>query len=61
MADVLKIRSSPSEPWHTIVALKGEQGEQGPAGENYTLTAADKQEIAALVLAALPSSEEVSY
>lgn len=34
---------------------------QGPAGDDYTLTADDKQEIAALVLAALPDGDEVAY
>lgn len=60
----------------TIRGEKGETGPQGPAGTNgtngkdgvdgkdgtdYVLTESDKQEIADLVLAELPSSEEVSY
>lgn len=40
---------------------KGDTGPQGEPGADYTLTANDKTEIANLVLAALPSSEEVSY
>lgn len=50
--------------WISIQSIKGETGPQGPAGESgsdYVLTEADKQEIAGLVLAELPSSEEVSY
>lgn len=46
---------------------KGDTGAQGPAGadgkdgSDYILTDTDKQEIANLVLAAIPSSEDVSY
>jgi len=59
--------------WISIQSIKGETGPQGPAGTNgtngkdgkdgtdYVLTESDKQEIADLVLAELPSSEEVSY
>lgn len=39
----------------------GAQGEKGEPGADYILTAADKQEIANLVLAEIPSSEEVEY
>lgn len=39
----------------------GPQGEPGPAGQDYVLTEADKQEIANLVLASIPSGDEVSY
>lgn len=34
---------------------------RGPKGDDYTLTAEDKQDIAALVLAALPDGDEVAY
>ena len=46
---------------------KGEKGDTGPAGPagptgaDYVLTAQDKSDIAALVLAALPAAEEVAY
>ena len=36
-------------------------GPQGPAGQNYTLTAQDKSDIAALVLAQLPTTQGVQY
>ena len=50
--------------------IQGIQGEQGPQGEpgkdgangqDYILTEDDKQDIANLVIAAIPSSEGVSY
>ena len=37
------------------------KGEPGENGQDYVLTDADKQEIAQLVLAALPAAEEVSF
>lgn len=40
---------------------QGPQGDPGPAGADYVLTADDKSAIAALVLAELPSTEEVEY
>ena len=39
----------------------GPQGEPGLNGSDYVLTETDKTEIANLVLAQLPSSEEVGY
>lgn len=65
--EVLKYRKDAESPWQEIVALKGDKGDQGPQGEKgepgdtYTLTEDDKTEIANIVLAAIPSSEEVSY
>ena len=47
-----------------LKGAKGDKGDTGPQGEpgaDYILTANDKTEIANLVLAALPSSEEVGY
>lgn len=44
-----------------LMALKGPQGEPGPKGDSYVLTEDDKAAIAAIVLAELPSSEEVGY
>ena len=40
---------------------RGEQGAQGEPGADYVLTAADKSEIAQIVLAELPVSEGVSW
>lgn len=49
---------------------RGEKGDTGPVGadgapgakgDTYTLTAADKQEIAELVLTLIPDGTEVSY
>ena len=71
--EILKYRKDANSPWLDVVALVGPQGEpgkegaQGPAGANgkdgqdYILTEDDKQEIANLVLAAIPSSEDVTY
>lgn len=45
-------------------SLKGEpgaDGKDGVDGKDYVLTDNDKQEIANLVIASLPNSEEVSY
>ena len=39
----------------------GEKGDKGDPGDDYVLTAADKAEIAALVLAELPVAEGVSF
>ena len=40
---------------------KGDAGDIGPQGPPYTLTDADKAEIAELVLAAIPDGTEVAY
>lgn len=39
----------------------GKDGEKGEPGNDYVLTAADKQEIAQLALAAMPAAEEGTY
>ena len=59
--EILKIRKYANSPWQDVLALVGPKGEDGKDGENYVLTEEDKAEIAQLVLAALPSSEEVSF
>ena len=65
--EVLKYRKDANSEWQEIVALvgpqgeKGEPGEQGEPGTDYVLTEEDKQEIANLVLALIPSGEDVSY
>lgn len=41
--------------------VKGEQGEPGKDGADYVLTAADKQEIATLVVDSLPAAEGVGF
>ena len=61
--------------WNSIAAIKGDKGDKGdpgPKGDNGAdghtpvkgvdyFTEADKQELVTAVIAALPSSEEVSY
>lgn len=59
--EVLKYRVNAESEWQEIIALKGDKGEQGEPGPAYTLTEEDKQTIVNAVIAALPSSEEVSY
>ena len=59
--EVLKIKVS--GVWQAVPAIKGDKGDPGttPAkGVDY-YTEADKQEMVQLVLAAIPSSEEVNY
>ena len=67
---VIKYRVDKNSPWNSIVSIKGEDfkyedftPEQLEAlkGENYTLTATDKEEIANIVLTLIPNSEEVLY
>lgn len=40
---------------------QGEQGPPGPKGDSYVLTDADKEDIAAMVLAMIPDGDEVAY
>lgn len=40
---------------------QGERGPQGPKGDAYILTGADKEDIAAMVLALIPDGNEVAY
>lgn len=40
---------------------RGAEGAKGDPGDDYVLTAADKSEIAALVLAEIPNGDEVAY
>lgn len=40
---------------------QGEQGPPGPKGDSYVLTNADKEDIAAMVLAMIPDGDEVAY
>lgn len=40
---------------------KGDKGDKGDIGDSYTLTSADKTEIANIVLSELPNADEVSY
>lgn len=47
--------------WTSIQTIDGIQGPQGPAGNNYVLTAADKAAIAQIVLAELPTWEGGTY
>lgn len=52
---ILNIKNEKGE-WVSIPALKGEKGEPG---QDYVLTAADKEEIVNGVLESLPSAEGV--
>ena len=52
--------------WNSIAAIKGDKGDNGADGHTPVkgtdyFTEADKQELVTAVIAALPSSEEVSY
>lgn len=44
-----------------IQGPKGDKGDTGPKGDDYTLTSADKAEIAQLVLEEFPIAEEVEF
>lgn len=52
---IIRLYDEDKEKYVAIPAIKGDKG------DTYTLTAADKQEIAELVLAQLPDGDEVSY
>lgn len=57
---VLKIKNEHNE-WVDITTIqgpKGDTGPQGPAGNDYVLTEADKLEIANIVLTLISSSKE---
>lgn len=59
--EVLKIKIN--GVWQTVPAIKGDPGTNGTTpvkGVDY-YTESDKQEMVQLVLAAIPSSEEVNY
>lgn len=52
--------------WNSIAAIKGDKGDTGADGHTPVkgtdyFTEADKQELVTAVIAALPSTEEVSY
>ena len=57
--EILKLKQ-PDGTWQDVVALVGPKGDTPVKGTDY-YTEADKQEMVQLVLATLPSSEEVSY
>lgn len=46
--------------WEKI-GTTGEQGPQGPPGDDYVLTAQDKMDIANIILQELPTTEGVLY
>lgn len=52
-------KGDPGEPGPQ--GLKGDKGDPGEKGDPYTLTESDKNAIAQLVLAELPTAEEVSF
>ena len=59
--EILKIKVN--GVWQTVPAIKGDPGTNGTTpvkGVDY-YTDADKQEMVQLVLAAIPSAEEVNY
>ena len=68
--EILKIKIN--GVWQTVPAIQGTDGKPGPKGDPGTngttpvkgvdyYTEADKQEMVQLVLAAIPSAEEVNY
>lgn len=57
---ILKIKNKDGE-WVDIPAIKGEKGDKGEPGDPYTLTPADKQEIADLISLSIVDGNEVSY
>lgn len=57
---ILRIRDSEGNV-QEILAIKGDKGDKGDDGEDYVLTAADKQEIAGMVMNMIPSGDEVQY
>ena len=59
--EILKIKIN--GVWQTVPAIKGEPGANGttPVKDDDYYTEADKQEMVQLVLAAIPSAEEVNY
>lgn len=73
--NILKIRKNAESPWETIDVLVGPVGPEGPKGEDYILTDADKQEIAGYInlssyatikyvdnkVAAIPTPDYTSY
>ena len=62
--EILKIKIN--GVWQTVPAIKGDPGPKGNPGTTPVkgvdyYTEADKQEMVQLVLAAIPSAEEVNY
>lgn len=65
--EILKVKIN--GVWQTVPAIKGDPGPKGDPGTNGTTpvkgvdyyTESDKQEMVQLVLAAIPSAEEVNY
>ena len=53
MSNILRVRDDNGN-WIDIPAIKGDKGEPGKDGSDYVLTNADKEEIIASVIAALP-------
>ena len=52
---IMKVWDSTQQKYVSVPAVKGDKG------DTYTLTAADKQEIAEIVLTLIPDGTEVSY
>ena len=52
---IIHLYDEDKEKYVSIPAIKGEKG------DTYTLTAADKQEIAEIALTLIPDGTEVSY
>ena len=57
---ILQIRDEKGN-WIEVSAIQGEKGEKGEKGDTYTLTSADKQEIADLISLSIVDGNEVSY
>lgn len=57
MSSILRVRDSNGNVID-VLAIKGKDGKDG---KDYILTESDKQEIAEIVQANIPSAEEVDY
>lgn len=55
---IMKVWDDTQQKYVSVPAVKGDKGDKG---DTYTLTAADKQEIAELVLTLIQDGTEVSY
>lgn len=57
---ILRVKNPATGEWMDIPAIKGDKGDTPVKGTDY-YTEADKAEMVAAVIAALPDASEVSY